>query len=119
MTESASRTAADGQLTESPETEKPRRRKRSILARIRAIDAKLNKLLRKTRNADCRFVGIADAARRADLSPESIRRLISAGKLTAFRPVRGRVVVDVRALDSFVLNATAQPRIGRGRTRHT
>ena len=64
-----------------------------------------------------RFFGIGGAATYASLSKESIRRLLAAGKLTALRPVRGRVVIDRRELDAFILGAANQPRRGRGMSR--
>ena len=62
-----------------------------------------------------RWLTVANAAEYADLSEESIRRLIAAGKLTAHRPVKGRVLLDRHELDD-VIRATAnqRPRTGRG-----
>lgn len=62
-----------------------------------------------------RWLSVASAATYADLSVESIRRLISASKLTAHRPVRGKILVDRVELDSYISGATATPRRGRGR----
>jgi hypothetical protein len=64
-----------------------------------------------------RFFGVAASAAYCDLSKKSIRRLLAAGKLTALRPVRGRVVIDQRELDSLILGSTKQPRDGRGFSR--
>lgn len=44
----------------------------------------------------------------------SIRREISAGRLTAYRPRRGRILIDRIELDRLVLGATVRPRVGRG-----
>ena len=63
------------------------------------------------------FLTIAAAEKYTGISEESIRRLISAGKLQALRPVRGRIVLDRVALDSFVLGCNARPRTGRGQWR--
>jgi hypothetical protein len=43
-----------------------------------------------------------------------VRLLLSAGKLTPLRPVRGRIVIDRVQIDAFVLSADARPRRGRG-----
>ena len=61
-----------------------------------------------------RFVTIADAAIRVGVSEDSIRRLISTGKLTALRPIKGRIVLDVNQLDAHVLSSDSRPRKGRG-----
>jgi hypothetical protein len=61
-----------------------------------------------------RFLTIEDAAIRSGLSQESIRRLLSSGKLTPLRPVRGRIVIDVNQLDSLILSSDSRPRKGRG-----
>ncbi len=65
-----------------------------------------------------RYLTVANAAAYCDLSEESIRRLISSRKLTAHRPVRGRVLVDRQELDAVIRNSTTMPRNGRGRTSH-
>ena len=62
-----------------------------------------------------RFLTIANAATYCDLSSKSIRRALAKGELTPFRPARGRIVVDVRELESWVLGATSTPRNSRGR----
>lgn len=50
-----------------------------------------------------RFLSIDQAARHAGLSPKSIRRMLAAGKLTAYRPVKGRVLIDRLQLDQAIL----------------
>lgn len=62
-----------------------------------------------------RWLSVADAAVYSSLSEESIRRLMAANKLTAHRPVRGKIVIDRLELDAFILGSTAEPRKGRGR----
>jgi excisionase family DNA binding protein len=62
-----------------------------------------------------RWLTIRAASEYTMLSQPSIRRLISAGKLTARRPVRGRILLDRLELDSVIAGATARPRTGRGR----
>ena len=62
-----------------------------------------------------RWLAVSSTAIYADLSVESIRRLLAAGKLTARRPVKGKVLIDRVELDSLISSATATPRRGRGR----
>jgi hypothetical protein len=62
---------------------------------------------------DARFLDVEAAAAFTSLSADSIRRLLSAGKLTALRPVKGRVVIDREQLTSLVLNSTTTLRKGR------
>lgn len=66
-----------------------------------------------------RWFGVANGAAYCDLSEESIRRLLSSGKLTAHRPVKGKILIDRNELDSLILGATSTPRTGRGRRRGT
>ena len=61
-----------------------------------------------------RYLSVARAAEYADLSEDSIRSLLSSGRLTPLRPVPGRVVIDRRELDALVLSSTGQPRRRRG-----
>ncbi len=61
-----------------------------------------------------RYLTVAHAAEYADLSPDSIRSLLSSGKLTALRPVPGRVLIDRRELDALLQASTKRPRRGRG-----
>ena len=63
-----------------------------------------------------RFLDVTSAARYTSLSPASIRRLLSAGTLTALRPLRGKVLIDRQQLDTVILSATSTTRTGRGRT---
>lgn len=62
-----------------------------------------------------RFLTIRSAARFADLYEESIRRLIASQKITAHRPVRGRVLIDRLELESLIRESIKTPRRGRGR----
>ena len=87
------------------------------MVNLEALDAKLDALLERTGTADRRFLTVDSAAAYCDLSPESIRRLLASGKLTALRAVRGRVLIDRNQLDSYVLGCDSRPRSGRGRQR--
>jgi excisionase family DNA binding protein len=62
-----------------------------------------------------RWLSVSSAGSYSDLSTESIRRLISAGKLIAHRPVRGKILIDKVELDALIAGATKTPRVGRGR----
>jgi len=66
-----------------------------------------------------RWMSVASSAEYADLSDESIRRLLSSGKLTPHRPVRGKILIDRRELDSLISGSTGRPRTGRGRQVNT
>ena len=61
-----------------------------------------------------RFLSIAHAAEYADLSEDSVRRMIERGDLVAHRPVRGRILVDRQQLDQVILSSTNAPLNGRG-----
>jgi hypothetical protein len=61
-----------------------------------------------------RFIGMDAAAHRTGVSVASIRRLIQTGRLKGYRPAAGRIVVDVRELDTVVLTSSKRPRAGRG-----
>lgn len=64
-----------------------------------------------------RWFGIAEATAYTRLSDSSIRRLLATGKLTAHRPVRGKILLDRFELDSYIAGSTLQPRKGRGLNR--
>lgn len=66
-----------------------------------------------------RWVGIHGAADYIDHSVETVRRLISAGKITAYRVVRGKILIDINELDNLVLTSTSRPRRSRGQCRPT
>jgi len=62
-----------------------------------------------------KWLTIQDASKYCGLSSDSIRRLIDAGDLRAYRPVGGRVLVDRAELDEFIIGtAGCRPRRGRG-----
>ncbi len=63
--------------------------------------------------ASGRWLTIESAARYSDLSPESLRRLIAAGKLTAHRPRKGRILIDRRQLDQYIESTTDARRRSR------
>ncbi|HWA98629.1 MAG TPA: helix-turn-helix domain-containing protein [Pirellulales bacterium] len=77
--------------------------------------AKVNELLERSEFVGKRFLSVEEAARYCSISAESVRRMISAGKLVSLNPVRGRVVIDKQQLDAVVLGSAQQLRGGRGR----
>jgi len=82
-------------------------------AKFNALDRKLDTLLARLAPPQ-RFLGVDSAASYADLSPDSIRRMVERGDLTGLRPVRGRVLIDRLELDQVILAATNRPCNGRG-----
>jgi hypothetical protein len=78
------------------------------------LSAKLDALLARSASVDRRFLPVDGSANYCGISPESIRRLAASGKLTPLRPVKGRVVFDIRELESYVLGCDSRPRSGRG-----
>ncbi len=61
-----------------------------------------------------RFFTVDGGASYTSLSVESIRRMIACGKLTAYRPVKRRILIDRHQLDAVVLSSDSRPRTGRG-----
>lgn len=83
----------------------------TLAVSVADLDALVSRLLTRS---DRRYMTIPTAAIYTDLSEESIRRLLSSGKLHGYRPVKGRILVDRVELDAVVKGATAEPRKGRG-----
>jgi excisionase family DNA binding protein len=84
-------------------------------ATLEAIAGKLDELLARKDVEAPRFLSVERAADYCSVSPETVRRLIASGRLTGLRPCKGRIVVDRRQLESYVLSADSRPRTGRGR----
>jgi excisionase family DNA binding protein len=61
-----------------------------------------------------RYLCVAQAADYSGLSVDSIRSLLSSGRLTSLRPVPGRVIIDRRELDALLQSSIKRPRRGRG-----
>ena len=79
------------------------------------VDAVVQKLAERLASfSQKRYLTVQHAAEYADLSADTIRSLLSSGKLTGLRPVPGRVLVDRRELDSLLQGSTKRPRRGRG-----
>ncbi len=84
---------------------------------VEALDRKLDQIISSGHCLPPRFLTIQNAARYADLSKESIRRLVAKGNLTAHRPVRGRVLIDRHELEAFIRSSVSVPRNSRGTLR--
>ena len=62
-----------------------------------------------------RWLSVDGATEYTSLCDKSIRNLISAGKLTPSRAVRGRLLIDRNQLDALLLSECGKrPRKGRG-----
>jgi excisionase family DNA binding protein len=61
-----------------------------------------------------RFLSVDEASDYTSLSTDSVRSLLSSGKLTALRPVPGRILIDKKELDALMLASTHCPRKRRG-----
>ncbi|HUT91325.1 MAG TPA: hypothetical protein VMY37_17630 [Thermoguttaceae bacterium] len=81
------------------------------------IDRKLDAILERLASPPQRWLTVRSAAVYSDLSEDSIRRLIESDKLSVYRPVRGRMLIDRLELDQVILGSTTRPRKGRGMTR--
>jgi excisionase family DNA binding protein len=60
------------------------------------------------------YVSISDAAKFCSVSERSIHRLIASGDLTAYRPMKGTLRIDLDELKQHIAG-TANKRIIRGR----
>lgn len=57
------------------------------------------------------FMSFEEAEQYSSLSVKTLRRLAAAGKLVAYRPVRGRCLLDRAELSAFIRStANARPR---------
>jgi excisionase family DNA binding protein len=65
-----------------------------------------------------RWLSIAKAADYSSLAEATLRRLVREGRLTAHRPVSGRMLIDIYELDELMLASAGAPAGGRGRSRH-
>jgi excisionase family DNA binding protein len=81
---------------------------------LESLAGKLDALTAIAKRADARFLSVKHAADYCSVSPDSIRCLLSSGKLRALRPVKGRIVIDRAELDALVLGSDQRPRKGRG-----
>jgi excisionase family DNA binding protein len=87
----------------------------TIFALLQDLQLKLVGIAQSSDHPTQRYFTIANAAAYCDLSEASIRRLVAARKLTALRPVRGRILLDRQELNAFINVSTSSPRTGRGK----
>lgn len=61
------------------------------------------------------WLSVSSASAHSSLSEDSIRGLISSGKLTAHRPLKGKILINREELDSLIRSgANRKLRKGRG-----
>lgn len=83
---------------------------------LAAISAKLDDVLQRLDAPAQRFLSVAEAAKYTSLSSDSIRHAIASGALQACRPVRGRLVIDRKAIDAWIQGSAGRTlRRGRGK----
>jgi excisionase family DNA binding protein len=95
-------------VPESPATAEPIDLDTLVDLLAKRLDARLGASARQ------RYLSVADAATYSGLSPDSVRSMLASGKLTGYRPVAGRVVIDRKELDALIQSSTRHPRRGRG-----
>ena len=88
-------------------------------ALLQLLNQKLDALADSSGNRERRYGSLKRAAAESDLSIPSLRRLIAAGKLKAYRPIAGKILVDRRELASLIAASTVTRRTGRGKKRKT
>jgi len=64
--------------------------------------------------ASQRFLTVRQAANYVGVSEDSIRSMLLSRKITARRPVGGRILICRKELESAILASTNKPRRGRG-----
>lgn len=85
-----------------------------IRAMLQEIREEMRVVSESSKRLSKRYLTVENAAAYSDLSTKSIRRMIQSGKLTAFRPVRGRILIDKQELDAVIRNSASQRQGGRG-----
>jgi excisionase family DNA binding protein len=69
---------------------------------------------RLANDAARRYLPVSEAATYCGISEDSVRSMLTSGRLTALRPVPGRIVIDRRQLDAVVQASTGRSRRRRG-----
>ena len=64
-----------------------------------------------------RWLTVRAASDYSGLSEKSVRRMLASAKLTAHRPVRGKILICRRELDALIQTSTNQVRRSRGQVR--
>lgn len=82
---------------------------------LKRFEQKFEKLvLQMLANLGRGYFSLKSAAFYCDLSQKTIRRFIRDGRLTAYRPARGKVLVKKKELDALIEKSTKPLRKGRG-----
>ena len=68
--------------------------------RLERIESKLDAIATMPR--DVRWLSVDSAANYSSLSTRSIRRLLASRQLKPYKPVKGKIVIDRRELDTFI-----------------
>lgn len=83
--------------------------------RLNHFEVAIEKLLAQMiANLGRGFLSLKNAAFYCDLSEKTLRRLIKQGRLTAYRPARGKVLIKKEELDALIEGSTKSLRKGRG-----
>jgi len=85
-----------------------------ILDRLDSIRKRLDALAEAQAVGPPRYLSIDGAADYVSLSADSVRRLIAAGRLSPYRPVRGKILVDRLELEAVIRSSTGRVRNSRG-----
>ena len=75
------------------------------------IEAALLRILSKPERG---YFFVKNGAIYSDLSEKTLRRFISSGRLKAYRPARGKILVKKKELDALIEQSTKPLRKGRG-----
>ena len=79
------------------------------------IEAKLDSMSkRESFGSDRGYLSVKRAALYCDLSQKTLRRFIAGGRLTAYRPAKGKILIKRSELDAFIDQCTRKVRSGRG-----
>ena len=82
---------------------------------LKRIEAKLDSINQRESSGSNRgYFSIKNAAIYCDLSQKTLRRFIEGGKLTAYRPAKGKILLKRKELEAFIGQCTKRVRIGRG-----
>ena len=76
-----------------------------------SLETALSRILAKPERG---YLSVKNGALYSDLSEKTLRRFISAGRLKAYRPARGKILVKKTELDTLIQQSTKPIRRGRG-----
>ena len=85
------------------------------MSALETIEEKIDAIMERVSAGGARWLTVEGAAAHSGLSDAVVRRFLAGGKLTAHRPVPGRILIDRRQLDALILSSTGRPSVGRGR----